>query len=69
MARIDYYKVAPGGVKAVYALEQYVRASELEPALIELVKLRASRARTNPTLSTTRQSLACYGLEQQVISH
>ena len=42
MTRIDYYKVAPGGVKAVYALEQYLRASGLEPALIELVKLRAS---------------------------
>jgi AhpD family alkylhydroperoxidase len=42
MTRIDYYKVAPGGVKAVNALEQYLRASGLEPALIELVKLRAS---------------------------
>ena len=42
MTRIDYYKVAPGGVKAVYGLEQYLRGSELEPALIELVKLRAS---------------------------
>jgi AhpD family alkylhydroperoxidase len=42
MARIDYYRVAPGGVKVVRALEQYLRASELEPALIELVKLRAS---------------------------
>jgi AhpD family alkylhydroperoxidase len=39
---MDYYKVAPAGVKAVYALEQYLHASELEPALIELVKLRAS---------------------------
>ena len=42
MTRIDYYKVAPEGVKAVRAVEQYVRASELEPALIELVKVRAS---------------------------
>jgi AhpD family alkylhydroperoxidase len=42
MTRVDYNKVAPGSAKAVYALEQYVRASELEPALIELVKLRAS---------------------------
>jgi AhpD family alkylhydroperoxidase len=42
MTRIDYYKVAPEGVKAVRALEHYLRASELEPALIELVKLRAS---------------------------
>ena len=42
MTRMDYYKAAPGAVKAVRALEQYVRASELEPALIELVKVRAS---------------------------
>jgi AhpD family alkylhydroperoxidase len=42
MTRIDYYKVAPEGVKAVRAVEQYVRASELESALIELVKVRAS---------------------------
>ena len=42
MTRIDYYKVAPEGVKAVLAVEQYVRASELEAALIELVKVRAS---------------------------
>ena len=45
MTRVDYTKVAPGSVKAVYALEQYVRASQLEPALIELVKLRASLIR------------------------
>jgi AhpD family alkylhydroperoxidase len=42
MLRVDYYKVAPGGVKALQALEQYLRASGLEPALIELVKVRAS---------------------------
>jgi AhpD family alkylhydroperoxidase len=42
MTRIDYYKVAPEAVKAVSALEQYVRASELEPTLIEFVKVRAS---------------------------
>jgi AhpD family alkylhydroperoxidase len=42
MMRVDYYKVSPGGVKALHALEQYLRSSGLEPALIELVKLRAS---------------------------
>jgi AhpD family alkylhydroperoxidase len=42
MARADYYKVGPGGVKALRALEQYLRTSGLEPALMELVKLRAS---------------------------
>jgi AhpD family alkylhydroperoxidase len=42
MARADYYRVGPGGVKALHTLEQYLRTSGLEPALIELVKLRAS---------------------------
>jgi AhpD family alkylhydroperoxidase len=42
MARIDYERVAPEGIKAIQALEQYLRASTLEPLLIELVKLRAS---------------------------
>ena len=42
MARIDYGKVAPAAVRAVYGLEQYVRSSSLEHELIELVKLRAS---------------------------
>jgi AhpD family alkylhydroperoxidase len=40
--RIDYYRVAPAGLKAVFGLEQYVRTTALEPALLELVKLRAS---------------------------
>ena len=42
MTRLDYYKVAPGAIKTVRALDQSVRASQLEPALIELVKVRAS---------------------------
>jgi AhpD family alkylhydroperoxidase len=42
MTRIDYYKVAPGSLKPLQAIEQYLRTSELEPALIELVKVRAS---------------------------
>jgi AhpD family alkylhydroperoxidase len=42
MTRIDYYNVAPGSVKAVYGLERYLSGSELEPPLVELVKLRAS---------------------------
>ena len=42
MTRIDYYKVAPGGIKPLYALEQYLRASQLEPAVLDLVKVRAS---------------------------
>ena len=42
MIRVDYDKAAPGALKALHALEQYLRTSGLEPALIELVKLRAS---------------------------
>ena len=40
--RLDYYTVAPAGLKALYGLENYLRTSALEPALLELVKLRAS---------------------------
>lgn len=40
--RIDYQKTAPDGISALSALENYVRQSGLEPALLELVKLRAS---------------------------
>jgi AhpD family alkylhydroperoxidase len=42
MMRVDYYKASPGGVEALRALDQYLRASGLEPTLIELVKVRAS---------------------------
>ncbi len=41
--RIDYSRVAPGAVHAMYALQQYTQSSELEHSLIELVKLRASQ--------------------------
>lgn len=40
--RLDYYTIAPAGLKAVYGLERYLRTCDLEPALLELVKLRAS---------------------------
>lgn len=40
--RLDYYTVAPAGLKALYGLEHYLRTSALDPALLELVKLRAS---------------------------
>lgn len=40
--RIDYMHVAPAAVRAQYGLEAYVRECGLEPALLELVKLRAS---------------------------
>ncbi len=40
--RIDYATLAPGAVKALQGVEQYVRQSGLERSLLHLVKLRAS---------------------------
>lgn len=41
--RIDYAKVAPGALRAMYGLEKYLVESSIEPALRELVKLHASQ--------------------------
>lgn len=42
--RLNFAKVAPDAYKAVAALEQYVaKDSGLEPAIIHLIKLRASQ--------------------------
>ena len=41
--RIDYAKQFPSGVEAILSLEQAVRSSDLDPLLLELVKLRASQ--------------------------
>ena len=41
--RINYRKAAPGAVQAMLALEEYVRLSGLEPALLDLIKTRASQ--------------------------
>ncbi|MBO0799736.1 MAG: carboxymuconolactone decarboxylase family protein [Blastocatellia bacterium] len=42
--RLDAMKAAPGAYKAMLALEGYVRKSaKLEPALLELVRMRASQ--------------------------
>ncbi len=41
--RIDIVKAAPGARDAMFTLGKYVRDSGLEPALLELVKLRASQ--------------------------
>ena len=40
--RIEYDKVAPDGVKTMWGLESYVMR-RLEPALLDLVKLRVSQ--------------------------
>ena len=42
-SRIDYKKVAPKALQAMFALEEYSRGSGLEPELLELVRLRASQ--------------------------
>lgn len=39
---IEFENAAPGAMRAMLALEHYVRSSGLEPRLLELVKLRAS---------------------------
>jgi AhpD family alkylhydroperoxidase len=41
--RIDFGKAAPDGISALRTLEKYIRQSGLEPALLELVKMRASQ--------------------------
>jgi AhpD family alkylhydroperoxidase len=42
-ARIDYNKVAPGALRAMFGLERYVHDSGLEPSLLHLIKMRASQ--------------------------
>ena len=41
--RIEYQKVAPGAMGAMIGLERYLTTCGLEPALLELVKVRASQ--------------------------
>jgi len=42
-ARIDYYKVAPEAAKIMMEFEKYIKSTNLEPTLVELVKTRASQ--------------------------
>ncbi len=42
-ARIDYTKVAPGALRAMYGLEKYLAGGSIEAPLRELIKLRASQ--------------------------
>ena len=42
-ARIDYLKITPAARAALSAVDEYVHKSGLEPALLDLVKLRASQ--------------------------
>jgi len=41
--RLDYGAAAPGAMKAMKGLQAYINTTDLEPALLELVKLRASQ--------------------------
>lgn len=41
--RIDYRRAFPAALKAILGLEEAVHGSSLEPALCELVKMRASQ--------------------------
>ena len=41
--RVEFAKVAPGAVHAMLGLESYVHACGLEPALLDLVRTRASQ--------------------------
>ena len=41
--RLNYGQVAPGAMKAMNGLEQYLKMTDIEPSLKELVKLRASQ--------------------------
>jgi len=42
-SRMEFWKVAPGGFKALSGLETYVHDSGLDHALLNMVKLRASQ--------------------------
>jgi AhpD family alkylhydroperoxidase len=41
-ARIDFRDVSPDAVRAVFGMEQYVRASDLDDGLANLVRMRVS---------------------------
>ncbi len=41
--RINYSKAAPEGIEILHKLESYLKKANLEPDLVELVKLRASQ--------------------------
>ncbi len=41
--RLNYREIAPDAFKAMAGVEQYLRRSSIEPALLHLVKLRASQ--------------------------
>src|SRR5579862_9946445 len=42
-SRLNFYKAAPGAMKAMRGIEEYIHSTGLEGSLIELVKMRASQ--------------------------
>lgn len=42
-ARLNYYKIAPDAAKIMMEFENYIRSTNLEHTLLELVKTRASQ--------------------------
>lgn len=42
-SRLDYAKVLPEGMKSMYAMDRYSSNCGMEPALLDLIKLRASQ--------------------------
>lgn len=41
--RLDYGKVAPDGIKGLLEIEKFIHKSDLNPTILELVKMRASQ--------------------------
>ena len=41
--RLSYSKAAPEGIEILHKLESYIKKADLEPDLVELVRLRASQ--------------------------
>jgi AhpD family alkylhydroperoxidase len=64
--RIDYTTAFPAGLEAMLGLEQAVRRARLEPALLELVKLRASQLTGCAySLSMHRTAPGAWGADSQ----
>jgi len=42
--RMEHWKIAPGGYKAMSSLEAYLRESGFDKALLHMVKLRESES-------------------------
>jgi AhpD family alkylhydroperoxidase len=42
-SRLDLTKIDPAAYRAMLGLETYIRSSRLEPALVHLIKMRASQ--------------------------